>query len=59
MIEMIISFIVLSYIFVLLLKFWIKNAVLGSKECKCKCENDFIDPSEIGKEERIHRRFNS
>jgi len=58
MIEMIISFIVLSYVFVLLLKFWIKNAFLGSKECKCKCENDF-DLRDVGKEERIHKRFNS
>jgi len=56
MIEMIIAFILLSYIFVLLLKFWIKNAILGSKECKCKCDN--VDRNEFEKEERIHKRLN-
>ena len=58
MIEMIIAFIILSYIFVLLLKFWIKNAILGSNECKCKCL-DKLNQREFGKEERIHKRLNS
>jgi len=44
MFEGIITFIFLSYMFVLLLKYWLKNSFFGSSSCKsnccCDCDKD-------------------
>jgi len=37
MFEAIITFMVFSYLFVILLKYWVKNEWFGSKKNQCSC----------------------